>query len=140
MASWKAVVSTATMTMRADTRSSLMKYLRRWNSTLTRGIPTANEVVARVRKALVKLLQETCGFEDSYICIVGHGRINRLLLASLLYADATKFGHIDQGNTAISVVDYDAMIGEDGTGGWSEVVLNYCAHTEDKGAASGGCY
>ena len=106
------------------------------------GGETANEVVARARKALGKLLQEACGPEDSHICIVGHGRINRLLLASLLYADATKFGHIEQGNTAISVVDYDPMIGEDGTctGAWSEVVLNYCAHTEDRGAASGGCY
>ena len=89
-------------------------------------------MVARARKALGKLLQEACGPDDSHICIVGHGRINRLLLASLLYADATRFGHIEQGNTAItcSVVDYDPDIEEAGTGGWTEVVLNYCAHTE----------
>ena len=45
---------------------------------------TADEVAATARKALEKLLQEACDPEDSHICIVGHGRINWLLLASLI--------------------------------------------------------
>mmetsp|Transcript_56156 Transcript_56156/g.168086 ORF Transcript_56156/g.168086 Transcript_56156/m.168086 type:complete len:280 (+) Transcript_56156:67-906(+) len=97
------------------------------------GGETARQVETRARGALRQLLKD-CP-EDRHLVVVGHGRINRLLLASLLHGDATKFAPIEQGNTAISVVDYDP--GEDG---WTEVMLNYCAHTEDRGAASGGCY
>jgi len=97
------------------------------------GGETAQQVATRAKRALWKLLDD-CP-EDRHICIVGHGRINRLLLANLLYGDATRFAPIEQGNTAISVFDYDP-----GKDGWSEVVLNYCSHTEDRGAASGGCY
>ena len=54
----------------------------------------------------------------------------------VLYHDASRFSPIRQGNTCINVVDFDPDEGRFGT--WTEVLLNYVAHTEDRGAASGG--
>ena len=91
------------------------------------------EVEQRTRKALYQLMRERSN--DNHIAIVGHGRSNRILLASLLYNDATKFACIEQGNTAISIVDYDMEKDQ-----WNEVLLNYVKHTLDRGMASGGRY
>lgn len=97
------------------------------------GGENAYEVEKRTRKALEQILSDRP--DDRHLVVVGHGRSNRLLLASLLYNDASKFSTIEQGNTAISIIDYDS----DGDK-WHEVVLNYVAHNEDRGAASGGRY
>uniref|UniRef100_A0A7S2H5Z5 Phosphoglycerate mutase n=1 Tax=Helicotheca tamesis TaxID=374047 RepID=A0A7S2H5Z5_9STRA len=97
------------------------------------GGENAHQVEKRARKALMKLIDD-CP-DARHMVIVGHGRMNKIILASLLYGDASKFSPIQQGNTAISIVDYDP---EDDN--WTEVMLNYCAHTEDRGAASGGRY
>ncbi len=57
-----------------------------------------------------------------HICIVGHGRSNRVLLASLLRGDPLLHRDIDQGNTCINVLDVDAG------GTWTARVLNYVEH------------
>lgn len=97
------------------------------------GGENANEVEKRARGALRKLMNDRPN--DRHLVVVGHGRCNKILLASLLYNDASKISSIKQGNTAISIVDYDP-----GDDKWLEVMLNYCAHNEDRGAASGGAY
>ena len=97
------------------------------------GGESAQEVAKRATAALQQMMNDMPN--DRHMVVVGHGRMNKILLASLLYNDASKFGPIEQGNTAISIVDYDPE--EDK---WKEVMLSYCAHTEDRGAASGGIY
>ena len=98
------------------------------------GGENAHEVEQRTREALHQLMMKDRP-NDEHIAVVGHGRSNRILLASLLFNDASKFASIEQGNTAISIVDYDPSDDK-----WVEVMLNYVAHNEDRGAASGGRY
>lgn len=61
---------------------------------------------------------------QQHICIVGHGRSNRVLLASLLRGDPLLHRDIDQGNTCINVLDLDA------SGTWTARVLNYVEHVK----------
>jgi len=42
---------------------------------------------------------------ERHVAVVAHGRLNKILLASLLEGDATQFGPIKQGNTCINVID-----------------------------------
>ena len=71
------------------------------------GGENAHEVEERTREALHQLMMKDRP-DDEHVAVVGHGRSNRILLASsLLFNDASKFASIEQGNTAISIVDYD---------------------------------
>ena len=97
------------------------------------GGENAREVEQRTKRAMYQLIKERP--KDKHIAIVGHGRSNRILLASLLFGDASKFSCMKQGNTAINIVDYDSEKDQ-----WSEVMLNYVKHTMDRGMASGGRY
>ena len=92
------------------------------------------QVEERARTALADMVRDHP--DARHLAVVGHGRMNKVLLSSLLYDDASRFSPIRQGNTCINVVDFDPDEGRFGT--WTEVLLNYVAHTEDRGAASGG--
>ena len=98
------------------------------------GGENAIEVEKRTRNAVQQLINDNSD-DSRHLVVVGHGRSNKILLSSLLYNDASKFSTIEQGNTAISIVDYNM---DDDT--WMEVLINYVAHNEDRGAASGGMY
>jgi broad specificity phosphatase PhoE len=56
------------------------------------------------------------------ICVVGHGRTNKILLASLLYDDILAIGEIQQDNTCINVVDMDPK------GTWTAHIMNSMDH------------
>lgn len=60
--------------------------------------------------------------EVQAIAIVAHGRLNKILLASLLYNDALQYPAVHQSNTCINVIDYC----HDGT--YEEVILSYMDH------------
>ena len=100
------------------------------------GGENSREVEKRTREALQHLMNKKSNPDDDrHLVVVGHGRSNKILLSSLLYNDVSKFSTIEQGNTAISVIDYDKDADK-----WIEIMLNYVAHNEDRGAASGGRY
>lgn len=100
------------------------------------GGENSREVEKRTREALQQLMNKKSNPDDDrHLVVVGHGRSNKILLSSLLYNDVSKFSTIEQGNTAISVIDYDKDADK-----WIEIMLNYVAHNEDRGAASGARY
>ena len=83
---------------------------------------STGQVNTRMRSALedLLLLKEN---NHRHICIVGHGRSNRVLLASLLYGDPLQHRDIQQGNTCINVLDVDQ------DGNWTAQVINHVEHT-----------
>lgn len=83
------------------------------------GGESTGDVNTRVRSALDTLLKSS----EKHIAIVGHGRSNRVFLASLLYQDPLKHQDIEQGNTCISVLD----VNEEGT--WQAHLINHVDHT-----------
>ena len=84
------------------------------------GGESTGDVDKRMRLALDDLLLEN----HAHMCIVGHGRSNRVLLASLLYGDPLQHRHIEQGNTCISVLD----VNRDGK--WMLHLMNHVEHTK----------
>ena len=56
------------------------------------------------------------------ICVVGHGRTNKILLAALLYDDILAIDEIQQDNTCINVLDMDSK------GKWTVHVMNSMDH------------
>jgi len=99
------------------------------------GGENSKEVEMRTRKALQQLMNKNSNPDDDrHIVVVGRGS-NKILLSSLLHNDVSKFATIQQGNTAISVIDYNTDSDK-----WAKVMLNYVSHNEDRGAASGGRY
>jgi broad specificity phosphatase PhoE len=83
------------------------------------GGESTGDVNTRMRSGLDQLLLES---NKHHIAIVGHGRSNRVLLASLLYDDPLKHQYIQQGNTCINVLDVD----EEGV--WTPQIINYVEH------------
>ena len=73
-------------------------------------------------KAALEQLLDTFPDEDN-IAVVAHGRFNKVLLATLLWGDASRYSEMEQGNTCINVLDYN----EDKET-WSPVLLNYIDH------------
>jgi broad specificity phosphatase PhoE len=67
--------------------------------------------------------------EDSgsgrHICIVAHGRVNKILLASLFHGDERQHDGILQGNTCINVLDWCEKKRT-----WTAVLVNYEGHTK----------
>eukprot|EP00542_Grammatophora_oceanica_P001503 CAMPEP_0194053354 /NCGR_PEP_ID=MMETSP0009_2-20130614/49447_1 /TAXON_ID=210454 /ORGANISM="Grammatophora oceanica, Strain CCMP 410" /LENGTH=264 /DNA_ID=CAMNT_0038701393 /DNA_START=12 /DNA_END=806 /DNA_ORIENTATION=+ len=57
------------------------------------------------------------------VCIVAHGRFNKILLASLLWQSPLEYRRIEQGNTCINVVDFDGD-------SYKEVLISYVDHIE----------
>lgn len=84
------------------------------------GGESTGDVDKRMRLALDDLLLEN----HAHMCIVGHGRSNRVLLASLLYGDPLQHRDIEQGNTCISVLD----VNRDGK--WMLHLMNHVEHTK----------
>lgn len=81
---------------------------------------STHDVALRTREGLESLMTST-GSDASHVCIVAHGRVNRVLLASLLTRTEDD---IEQGNTCINVLDWDERQGT-----WSEILINYEGHT-----------
>lgn len=79
------------------------------------------EVEARALEGLAEVLQE----DNDHVAIVAHGRMNKVILASLLFGDVTRFSEILQWNTCINVIDLDAA------GKWESCVINYMGHVPD---------
>ena len=63
------------------------------------------------------------------LAVVAHGRFNKILLATLLWKDPSRYVEIEQGNTCINVLDYNE---QDET--WRPVVLNYVDHSPNADA------
>jgi broad specificity phosphatase PhoE len=85
---------------------------------------STGQVNTRMRSALDDLLSAA----NRHICVVGHGRSNRVLLASLLYGDPLQHRDIQQGNTCINVLDVDL------DGNWTAQVINHVEHTTTQGS------
>jgi len=81
------------------------------------------EVEVRARRAVGDVLGRYPGAK--HVALVGHGRTNKVLLASLLYEDPAKFKSIEQGNACINVIDF-----EEETSTWKPVVINYTDHAD----------
>ena len=64
--------------------------------------------------------------DESHVCVVAHGRFNKVLLATLLWKDPSRFKDMEQGNTCINVIDYHPA-----SDTWNEVILNYTDHAAD---------
>ena len=85
---------------------------------------STDDVEERYRMALEAILNK---YRDAFhIAIVGHGRGNQILLASILWNDAQRYHEIKQGNTCINALDFS-----DTTETWNPLVLNYSAHTKN---------
>jgi broad specificity phosphatase PhoE len=89
------------------------------------GGESTGQVNTRMRSALKDLFLKE---NHRHICIVGHGRSNRVLLASLLYGDPLQHKDIQQGNTCINVLDVDQ------DGNWMAQVINHVEHTTTQGS------
>jgi broad specificity phosphatase PhoE len=76
------------------------------------------DVQTRARAGLEELLRTYP--HSRHVCIVAHGRCNKILLASLLHTTEAAIGM--QGNAAINVLDVNAQ------GEWKAHVLNYMDH------------
>ena len=86
---------------------------------------STDDVEERYRMALEAILNK---YKDAYhIAIVGHGRGNQILLASILWNNAQRYHEIKQGNTCINALDFSET-----TETWNPIVLNYSAHTKNK--------
>ena len=89
--------------------------------------PEGGESVGNVDTRMRSGLQDLIAINQDngeHICIVGHGRSNRVLLASLLCGDPLRHRDIEQGNTCINVLDVDV------SGTWTAHVLNYVEHAK----------
>lgn len=81
------------------------------------------------RRALAGLQQVLCGFADAqHVCIVAHGRFNKILLMALL--GLTGKDSIQQGNTGINVLDVDS------NEKWKAHAINYLEHAIKAKASS----
>ena len=88
------------------------EYLRAWAAGETdRRFPgtrgeSPDDVAARALDGLraVGLLGGSQPNEGSHVCIVAHGRFNKILIAAL-QGDVSKTAAIEQGNTCINVID-----------------------------------
>ena len=104
------------------------RKFRDWNSIMHENHsipwPGGGESIRDVQKrAHAGLAQILLGFPDcQHICIVGHGRFNKILLMSLL--GLTSKDCIQQGNTGINVIDVDRH------GSWKAHAIDYLEHTE----------
>ena len=76
----------------------------------------------RATAALEKLMA-SCSEDTKHLCVVAHGRLNRILLGALFHVDDST---IDQGNTCINVVDFD-----EATGDFKAILINYEGHMID---------
>lgn len=81
---------------------------------------STHDVAVRTREGLESLMASS-GSDAVHVCIVAHGRVNRVLLASLL---TCKEDDIEQGNTCINVLDWDERQGT-----WNGILINYEEHT-----------
>eukprot|EP00980_Cylindrotheca_fusiformis_P010589 scaffold2353_cov134-Cylindrotheca_fusiformis.AAC.12 len=87
------------------------------------GGESTTQVEERSTGALFKVLNDYP--EEKHIALVGHGRMNKVLIASIAYDDVNKFFTIKQSNTAINVLDVDT------DGKWTIQSLNYLEHVKD---------
>ena len=79
------------------------------------------EVATRAKQGLDELLTD---YPDAQtICVVAHGRTNKILLAALLLDDILDFDAIRQDNTCVNVLDMDPGAK------WIAHVLNSVEHT-----------
>lgn len=78
------------------------------------------QVEERAQAGLSQILR---GFPDcDHFCVVSHGRLNKVLLMSLL--GLTGKDPIQQGNTGINVIDIDSK------GRWKARAINYLQHAQ----------
>ena len=81
------------------------------------------EVATRAKQGLDALLADYPHAQT--ICVVAHGRTNKILLAALLMDDILDFDKIQQDNTCVNVLDM-----EPGAAKWIAHVLNSVEHTQ----------
>ena len=87
------------------------------------GGESTRQVESRGRQALQALMDR----EDAeHICVVAHGRFNKIMLASILHQDATVHQEIVQGNTCVNVLD----VLKDDASAWEAQLLNYIDHVD----------
>jgi broad specificity phosphatase PhoE len=79
------------------------------------------EVSGRGQAAIQRFLEEFP--DEDHLAVVAHGRFNKVLLATLLWKDASRYVEIEQGNTCINVIDYCDSIDQ-----WNPILLNYGDH------------
>jgi broad specificity phosphatase PhoE len=85
---------------------------------------STDDVEERSRMALEAILDK---YQDAFhIAIVGHGRANQILLASILWNDAQRYHEIKQGNTCINALDFSETAET-----WNPLVLNYTEHVKN---------
>jgi broad specificity phosphatase PhoE len=85
---------------------------------------STDDVEERSRMALEAILDK---YPDAnHIAIVGHGRANQILLASILWNDVQRCHEIEQGNTCINALDFSET-----TETWNPLILNYTEHTKN---------
>lgn len=82
---------------------------------------STRDVSRRGKEAIESLLLETKS--GDHLCIVAHGRFNKVLLATLLWNDPSRFAEMEQGNTCINAIDYNEL-----TKMWSPILINYTDH------------
>jgi|YNPMSStandDraft_1061717.scaffolds.fasta_scaffold23373_3 probable phosphoglycerate mutase len=73
------------------------------NSIAPPGGESAIEVYERSRKAIEKIVRETCG---GNILIVAHKSVNRLFICGLLGGDLRYYRRIGQDNCAVNIIKY----------------------------------
>jgi len=110
----------STEEVKANLLLATSKLLGNVNAEYPGGGESTLQVATRARQGLDSLLTEYPNAQT--ICVVGHGRMNKILLAALLFDNVLEFDEIRQGNTCINVLDMDLE------GKWTAHVLNSVEH------------
>lgn len=85
------------------------------------------QVSKRGQAAVDTLLDQYADVDQ--LAVVAHGRFNKILLATLLWKDPSRYVEIEQGNTCINVVDFNEQ-----SATWSPILLNYYDHAPNANA------
>lgn len=78
---------------------------------------------ARARAGLFPLLEK---HRSGTIALVAHGRINKIMLSSLIHNDASRMDEFPQGNTSLTLMERDD--GAPPTGPWRALYVNHKVH------------
>jgi len=89
------------------------------------------EVVQRARQALIDILGATHQNTTRHVALVTHGRLNKILLSSLLGLGLQNSHHLTQANCCINVIDIHTPI-DTSDSVHTQVILNYVAHLQEE--------
>ena len=115
-----------------DTKTNFQSMLQAMKSDVHLTWPGENaestlQVSKRGQAAMDTLMEQHS--DETHLAVVAHGRFNKILLATLLWNDPSRYVEIEQGNTCINVIDYNEQIES-----WNPIVLNYFEHAPNADA------